>query len=106
MLNLFVSANTDGDVEIRAKGKLRYAESTTVANCLNSLIRVHKRVVINLAELDAIDAAGIGVLAAAYQRGLGQGTAVSLSRVPGRVRELLELARLGHLLSNQAAAAA
>jgi anti-anti-sigma factor len=76
-----------GDLTISSVGALRTGvDSFLTAN--------HGHVLVNLAAVVRIDAAGLGVLALVHRRAASEGAVVTLTNVHHRVRELLDLVGL------------
>jgi stage II sporulation protein AA (anti-sigma F factor antagonist) len=58
----------------------------------------HKAVLLDLNGVSFVDSSGLGALVAGYNAMKSAGGSLALVRVPGRVRELLELSRLTGVL--------
>jgi RNA polymerase sigma-B factor len=87
---------TVGDVEVvRVRGPLdRSSADGLRAAAAAALLRADSTVVMNLAGVPRIDAAGLGVLAEIHRIATGVGRRLALTDVQPRVRELLDATEL------------
>lgn len=82
------------DGTLRAPIRMRLCEKVEAL-----LRRGQRQIVLDLARVSAIDAAGIGELIRAYDTAVGAGGVVRIAGAKGRVRQLLEVVGVLRLLS-------
>ena len=86
-------------VVVRVRGPLDRSTSDALRHAAaDALLRADSTVVINLAAVPRIDAAGLGVLAEIHGRATGVGRRLVLTDVRPRVRELLDATELSAAL--------
>lgn len=89
------SRDVEGVTILDLKGKIMLGEGTSmlregVRACLNQ----SKLVVVNLAEVDYIDSAGLGELVGCHAAAANRGAALSLMKVNDKVHGLLKVTKL------------
>ncbi|MDI1464129.1 STAS domain-containing protein [Catellatospora sp. KI3] len=86
-------------VEVKVRGDLDSASAARIHDVLQEALALHPRqLVIDLAECEVIDAAGILLLLDAHRRALRDGGAVTLRSPSQRARRNLKLARVDRVL--------
>lgn len=89
------SRDVEGVTILDLKGKLLLGEGTSmlregVRACLNH----NNKIIINLADVDYIDSAGLGELVGCHAAAANRGAAVALMKVNDRVHGLLKVTKL------------
>ena len=85
---------------MRIEGPLRVPVSAKLRERVEALLeRGERRILLDLARVSTVDAAGLGELVGAYNVAAAVDGVVRVSRVPRRVRALLDVARLSDLLT-------
>jgi anti-anti-sigma factor len=86
---------------VELHGILRAPADMTLCERVEALLRGGQRqIVLDLAPLSAIDAAGVGELIRAYNMATGAGGVMRIARAKGRVGHLLEVAGVLRLFSS------
>jgi anti-sigma B factor antagonist len=62
----FESEKKPSEITVRATGRITSATSATLENTLRDLVADNKRVVLDLANVDYVDSAGLGALVSVY----------------------------------------
>jgi anti-anti-sigma factor len=84
---------------IEVEGTLRAPLSAELRRSVEALLsRGHRCILLNLARLSDIDAAGIGELLHAYERTSAAGGVLRISHASRHVRRLLEVTEISRLL--------
>jgi anti-anti-sigma factor len=91
--------HTDGKAaQIRLRGELTFAQHRKFRGVVNNLESArHEQVVVDLSEVDYIDAAGLGLLLVARDAVSGKGGAIELKGAQGQVGRMLRAARFADL---------
>ena len=94
-LNILIHKPREGTVEIELFGRVVIGpDIEALSNVFDVLLGKHSQIVINMAQVDRLDARGIGCLVSAYANGRTNGTRVSLSNLKPRILELLVIVKL------------
>jgi len=80
-----------------AKGELVRGQDASLLERIGPLV-LHRSVTLDLACVERIDAAGISALIALYRAARESGHCFSVTNVPTRVAQILEVVGLDHLL--------
>lgn len=89
----FIDSTTQA-ATIALQGRLTFAENGAFRQVVEGLEREgHQQVVFDLAQLDYIDSAGMGMLLVARDVTAARGGAVTLANAGGQVARMLRLAR-------------
>ena len=80
-----------------AQGELVRGQDATLLERLEPLVR-HRSVTLDLSCVERIDAAGISVLITLYRTAQESGHCFTVTNVPARVAQILEVVGLDHLL--------
>jgi anti-anti-sigma factor len=86
--------DVDGDLRAPVSPELRHTVDARLA-------RGERRIVLNLARLSDIDAAGIGELIRARDAAMAAGGVLHIAHASGRVRHLLDIAGILSLLGGE-----
>ena len=98
-MTVFLEECTPSSV-LEVEGTLRDPIDLTLRQKAEALVsRGHRRIVLNLARLRAIDAAGIGELMRAYRMTRAVGGFLQIAQTGRRVRHLLDVAGVLTVLS-------
>jgi anti-anti-sigma factor len=95
MLNLSVKTDRSGTVRIEARGTLVFGEDTAVLRgTLRRLAPAHRDVIIDLSAVSRLDAAAIGVLAAAHAEAQDSGGRLQILHARPHAHRMLQIANL------------
>lgn len=86
-----------GDVQILdCSGKITLGEGTmAIRNTVRELLKNgHKKIVLNLADVNYIDSSGIGELVSSYTTVTNQGGSLKLLNLTKKIHELLAITKL------------
>jgi anti-sigma B factor antagonist len=99
-VKLALTTRTMGDVAVvQCSGNLVFQkEAEALCNVVSDLVRRYRSVVVDLNDVAAIDADGIGTLAKCIRNAQESGTRLVLCRVPQKVRRLLDLTKVSSLV--------
>lgn len=87
---------SDQIATIQLHGRLTFAENSAFRQVVETLEQAgREQVVFDLARLDYIDSAGMGMLLVARDLAAGRGGAVTLANAEGQVARMLRLAKFG-----------
>jgi anti-sigma B factor antagonist len=85
------------------RGSLRGSSCRVLAQAVERVVNAGARqVVLDLGEVAAIDAEGVGALVGQHARSAARGATLRLVRAHGPVRQLLELARIDEVIETSA----
>lgn len=89
----------DRQMLLMAEGKLTVTTIAQMEQAVNSALRSGaSSVILDLSGICDVDASGIGVLVKMYDQAFHRGVDLRFVVPPGRLAELIELARLEHIL--------
>jgi anti-sigma B factor antagonist len=85
---------------LRIEGPLRAPMHTEVARRVQALLdRGERQLILDLARVSEVDAAGVGELVRAFNRTSAAGGVLQIAHASGRVRTLLDVTGLSKLLA-------
>lgn len=85
----------DGILVIGCSGRVVFGEeSSLLRDEVKKAIQDHKRVVLNLGEVNYIDSGGLGTLVALHTTALNAGAKIKLAALTKRVGDLLQVTKL------------
>ena len=86
----------DGVAIVDLSGRITLGEaSVAVRDVINDIMgKGHKKIVLNLAEVNYVDSSGIGVLVSSLSSVRKQGGELKLVNVTKRIRDLLQITKL------------
>jgi len=89
----------EGVTIVDLSGRITLGEaSVVVRNVISDLMgKGHKKILLNLGEVDYIDSSGIGVLVSIFSTVRGQGGELKLVSLSKRIRDLLKITKLYNL---------
>jgi len=87
-------------VVLHVDGPLRAPVNTSLRHAVVALLRRgERRIVLNLARVSSVDAAGIGELVRAYNKAIAMNGVLRIAHAPERIEQLLDRVGLFALLS-------
>ena len=92
-----IESRTVGDVRILdCSGKITLGEGTmSIRNTVRDLLQSgHKKIVLNLADINYIDSSGVGELVSTYTTVVNNGGRLKLLNLTKKIRELLAITKL------------
>jgi anti-sigma B factor antagonist len=95
-MQLKVTTRTvDGILAVECNGRIVFGEeSALLRDVVKQAITTHKRIVLNLAEVNYIDSGGLGTLVALQTTARNAGTTIKLASLTKRVGDLLQVTKL------------
>lgn len=96
---LKIGTHTVDEVAIlRCSGRIRFGEETaTLRDTFKQLLTDHKKIVLDLGEVEYIDSGGLGTLVGMYSSARVVGAEVKLANLTARIKDSLQITRLGTL---------
>jgi anti-sigma B factor antagonist len=91
----------DAEVVVHASGRITAAASAKLQSTVRGLIPGSKRVVLDLKDVHYIDSSGIGALVSVHLAAGKAQSALELTNLQPRIRDLFELTRLMTVFENQ-----
>ncbi len=104
MLRLHTELGTPGLTVVKCSGRL-VAGERNLERLVSILECAEPRLALDLGEVEAIDAAGVGALAALLRRAQESGRELALWNLGAHVRQVLELTGVGELFQGAIAGA-
>jgi anti-sigma B factor antagonist len=89
------------DAVVHAAGRITAATSAQLQSVLRALIPNSKRVVLDLKDVHHIDSSGIGALVSVHLAASKAQSALELTNLQPRIRDLFELTRLMTVFENR-----
>lgn len=94
-LNIVLRKRREGTVQINLFGPVVIGPGAeALTNVFDVLLGKYDQIVVDMAQVNRLDARGIGCLVWAYAEGGAKGTRVSLRNLPPLVREVLVIVKL------------
>ncbi len=95
-MNLNLSSRTvEGVTVVDCSGRIVFGEeSAALREFIKNLLGDHKRIVINLGDVNYIDSGGLGTLVGLYTSARNAGGTIKLANLTKRVGELLQVTKL------------
>lgn len=86
----------DGILAIECKGRIVFGDETSLLRdeAKQAIAEGHKRIVLNLAEINYIDSGGLGTLVALHTTAHNAGGTIKLANLNKRVVDLLQVTKL------------
>ncbi len=99
-MNLALTTRTMGDVAVvHCGGKLIFEkEAAALCGVVSEMVRRYRSVIVDLNDVAAIDGSGIGTLAECIRNAKAAGSQLVLSRVPQKVKTLLDLTKVSTMV--------
>ena len=95
----FVTATSANTLTVKLSGTFRFADHEIFKGALDAIDSLDgDRVVFDLAEVSALDSAGVGMLLLAHERGKKQGKAVMLRGGGHNVKQVLEVTKVASIM--------
>jgi anti-anti-sigma factor len=87
-------------VVLRCRGRIVYrAESSALGERVQELLPDHRRIVLNMGEVTAVDSSGLGILAVLHLGVESSGGSLQICQLPNRLHRLLQLTNLTAVLN-------
>ena len=84
---------------IRCRGRLRFGkEAQLLKKCVEGVLSQFSICVLNLTDIDQIDARGVGTLVGCFEKARSLGCLLLIGGASEKVRDLLQITRLNRIL--------
>jgi anti-sigma B factor antagonist len=100
-LSIEHQVDENGTPKLICRGRINLESAAAFRNEVKSLSPSHKKVLVDMSSVDAVDSSGLGSILGTYVSAKNDGCELILVNVHPRVKDLLNITRLSSVLSVQ-----